>query len=217
MKFFAKIKLKTRDGIILICIAMALACSATELSEPGYATYERMAWALMSEPNREELMPTVILSHLNRAIELAPDLVRTDSYALRAHCWDRAGEQEKAIQDNMIVVEREPNNPKSAKTYCILAAVWGERKELQKALEFVNKSIELDPEYSGARATRAAIYRDLGMLDAAKEDLRLAIEYDPQITNIINTVNYFTVEEPVPEKEKEKGSVPKRKGVSPVI
>lgn len=196
MKIFARINLKTRDGIFLISIAMALTCSATELSEPGHATYERMAWTLMSEPNREELMPTVILSNLNRAIELAPDLVRTDSYKLRAHCWDRTGEPEKAIQDNMIVVEREPDNPKSAKTYCVLAAVWGERKELQKALEFVNRSIELDPEYSGARATRAAIYRDLGMLDAAKEDLRLAIDYDPQITNIINPVTFFTVDKP---------------------
>ena len=186
--------------IILWCIGRALAGEGEPaMPHSDYSTYEEMAWALMSEPNREELMPTVILSHLNRAIELAPDRVRTDSYSLRALCWNLAGNKEMAIRDWTTVVEREPGNPKYVEDVTILAAEWGERKESSKAAEYAGRALSLDPDYAVARVVRAAAYRDMGMLDEAKEELRIGIELDPHMTNVINLPDFF-------EKGSEKGS-----------
>ena len=176
---------------ILVGIGLSLACGRRGLPQDDYSIYEQKAWALMCETNMEELMPTLILSNLNRAIQLKPDDVRVESYILRAHCWDMIGEREKAIRDWKMSIDREPNNPTNVNTYCILASIDGEKKDLPIALDYINRSIALDPEYSVAHCTRAAIYRDMGLIEDAKNELNLALELDPQITNSIDIPEFF--------------------------
>ena len=169
-------------GAIVFIVAV-MGCSRRD---DDYARYEQKAWDLMHQDNRNELMSTAILSNLNRAIEMAPERVRTDSYSLRAHCWNMVGDDERAMHDRLLVIEREPSNPASAKVYMILANSLGERKEYEKALEYIDMAIELDPNYAAGRATRALIYACMGMQDKWEEELNIAVAMDPHITNILN-------------------------------
>ena len=140
----------------------------------------------MNRADRESLMPTDILNNLNQAIDLAPDRVRTDSYYLRALCWDRVGEEENAFQDRMVVIQREPDNPKSAKVYAALAGELGNRKDFQQATEYIERSIILDPGYAAARIVRALIFIDMGIMDKWEPEISMAIELDPGITNSVD-------------------------------
>ena len=172
--------------LVFLGLALPMAFMGCDRRNNDYARYEQRAWELMNRADRESLLPTDILNNLNQAINLAPDRARTDSYYLRALCWDKVGEHEKAFQDRMVVIQREPNNPKSAKVYAALAAVLGERKEYQQAMGYIERSIELDPNYAASRVTRAMLYINNGIMDKWEADLSTAIELDPGITNCVD-------------------------------
>ena len=159
----------------------------------------------MRQKNGEALMSTIILSNLNRAIDLAPDRVRTDSYVLRYYCWDKVGDIEKAYQDRMTVIQREPNNPKRATTYAWLAGELTKRGEYQQAMEYVNRSIVLAPDYALARAIRSLTYVGMGEWDEWEDELKAAIDLDPSITNMCTVQEMFDIVEK------------KRTAVSPII
>jgi tetratricopeptide (TPR) repeat protein len=172
--------------IYLGVVSLALTWLGCDRRDDDYAQYEQRAWQLMHQENREELLATVILSNLNRAIDLAPDRVSADSYRLRAHCWDKVGEEERAFQDRMVVIERDPNNPNSAKPYAMIAGILHDREEYQQAREYIDRSIELVPDCPFSRGLRIMLYVDMGIMDQWEEDLRVLIELDPSLTNHLN-------------------------------
>ena len=172
--------------IVVLGLALPIVLFGCDWRNNDYARYEQRAWDLMNRADRESLMPFDILNNLNQAIDLAPDQVRTDSYYLRALCWNRVGEEEKAFQDRMVVIQREPDNPKSAKVYAALAGELGKRKDFQQATEYIERSIKLDPGYAAARIVRALIYIDMGIMDKWEPEISMAIELDPGITNSVD-------------------------------
>jgi tetratricopeptide (TPR) repeat protein len=180
MKYVTRILI----AVVILGLALALTWIGCDRQSNDYSQYEQRAWDSFHQVNSKELMPTVILSNLNCAIDLAPDRVRTDSYALRSYCWDKAGEDDKAFQDRMTFIQREPSNPKRAKVYGALAAKLAEHGEYQQAMEYVERSIELVPGNAATRATRALLYVDMGAWDKWEEELRVAIEIDSNVTNI---------------------------------
>ena len=86
----------------------------------------------------------------------------------------------------MVVIQREPDNPKSAKVYAALAGELGKRKDFQQATEYIERSIKLDPGYAAARIVRALIYIDMGIMDKWEPEISMAIELDPGITNSVD-------------------------------
>ncbi len=190
-------KRKQKHGlqVFLGVLFLSSVCMGSDQQTNDYSHYELRAWDLFHQENSVELMPTVILSNLNRAIDLAPDRVLTDSYALRAHCWDKVGEDKKAFHDRMAVIQREPNNPKRAKIYAMLAGELSKQGENQLAMEYINRSILLAPDYAVARATRALIYVGMGAWDKWEEELQVAIELDPSVTNIVNLQEMYVISE----------------------
>ena len=178
---------------ILVDTGLTMACGRRGLPQDDYSVYEDIAWALVCETNRVSPSPTVLLSNLNLAIQLAPDKVHTESYNLRAICWGMIGDMENARRDYMTVIAQDPNNPKYAPTYCALANIMTMESNHIKALEYVNQSIALDPNYGMAHYMKTMIYSRMGMIEEAKEELRLAIELDPQVTNAIHASEFITI------------------------
>lgn len=181
------------EWIILCGIGLTMACGRRGLQQDDYSIYEDRAWALVCETNQGAPSPAVLLSNLNLAIQLAPDKVHAESYYLRGLCWGMTGDKENELRDYLIVIEKDPNNPKYASTYCILAGTMIETSNHIKALEYVNQSIALDPNYGMAHYMKTMIYSRMGMIEEAKEELRRAIELDPQVTNTINTSEFISI------------------------
>lgn len=187
-------------GIYLIGIAIASSFGVSGFAEHESAAYQREAWRLYNGTNRSELMPTVILSNLNRAVELAPDRVSVESYILRGTCWSSAGDSEKAFRDWTLAILRDPTNPAIVEAYCGRASYWGLRKQPQKALEEINHAIAFSesPNLGFARVIRASAYRDMGMYEAASNEYYQAIELNPNLTNWVSQQEFFNIE---PESE----------------
>ncbi|NLB66589.1 MAG: hypothetical protein GX803_08985 [Lentisphaerae bacterium] len=195
MNSLIKCKQSLSRRILWGVLFLAVASTGCGRQSNDYAQYEKRAWEQAYREDREELLPTVILSNLNRAIDLAPDRVRTDSYALRAICFDSVGECDKAYHDRILVIQREPNNPKRAVVYESLATELAVRGEYSQAMEYVDRSIELAPDYAIARATRALLYIKLGEWDKWENELRIALELNPDITNIVSVQYIYDVAE----------------------
>ncbi len=62
-------------------------------------------------------------------------------------------------------------------------------------MEYVDRSIELAPDYAIARATRALLYIKLGEWDKWENELRIALELNPDITNIVSVQYIYDVAE----------------------
>lgn len=174
-----------------------------------YIQYEQRAWDLYLQTNSAELMPTVILSNLNRAVELAPDLVSVNSYVIRGNCWSSAGDNERAYQDWTLAIERNPTNPVVFEAYTGRATYWGLRNQPQKALEEADRALALSPSPEDdnvgfARIIRASAYQDLGMHEAASNEYQQAIELYPDLTNYYTYHEFIeahdTEADPGPEK-----------------
>lgn len=156
------------------------------------AAYESKALELYFQPGGMDRSRADIFRNVDRAIQLAPDGVRAETYMLRGHCWARMGDAEKALKDWTTAIERDPANRSMAEAYCARAIYWGKNKDYSRALEEVNRAIALNPKYAFARCVRAATYKDLGMPQQAQEELRLALDLLPSLTNVIDT-NDFTI------------------------
>lgn len=169
--------------IILALFVMGMACKVRRNPQQEYSMYENMAWKMYGQQISCELMTNAILDNLNKAINMAPDLVRIESYLLRAQCWLIAEENIKAYDDWTVVIERSPMNTLAARAYCGRAVYLGQQKEYQEALSDIDQAIYLYPYSSLARAVRAILLKDMGMHEKAKDEMTAAIGLNPNVTN----------------------------------
>ncbi len=172
---------------------LVISCGLKGQSQPDYSAYEKEAWRLYNQPNGNDLMTNAILENIDKAISLAPNRLRVEAFVLRGNCWARMGEKEKAFHDWSVAIEREPTNENVAEAFCGRAIFWGDHNEFQKALSDVNRAIVLSSDYVLARMVRATVYKELGMYEEAKNEMRIAIDLKPNCTNYINH-NEFTEE-----------------------
>ena len=63
----------------------------------------------------------------------------------------------------------------------------------QEALEDINKSIELDPEYARAYKNRGIAYYFLGQNESAIADFQKALEMDPEIEEAVDYLRMMGV------------------------
>jgi len=171
------------QGILIV----ALGWSGCTQYPNEYNIYEKRAresYLRQQKCSRPELGDIIV--NLNKAIELAPHRVSTESYYIRSICWYSIGEYDRANQDRMVIFKREPNNPERVPVYVAIAGELAVKGKYQEAMKYIERSIKLAPNYAPSRATRALLYINMGMYDKWEEEIRNAIELDANITNTID-------------------------------
>ncbi|MBI9108036.1 MAG: tetratricopeptide repeat protein [Spirochaetales bacterium] len=96
-----------------------------------------------------------------------------------------AGEYQRATDQLIGLLEREPYN---ADAYFNLALVMGLQDLSDEQIEFLEKSIAIDPHHSGALSIRGSIYLSDSKLKKASEYFERALDSDPD--NIIALTGY---------------------------
>lgn len=93
-------------------------------------------------------------------------------YTARADAYEKAGEQEKALQDLNYMIEV---RPKEAFGYGMRASFYLRQKDNTKALADLNKAIELDPKDASSLLNRCQYYIDARKFAAAVTDCSNAV------------------------------------------
>jgi Flp pilus assembly protein TadD len=71
-----------------------------------------------------------------------------------------------------------------------MAHLLSEKEQHEKALDYANRAIELNPKDYRAYFLRAIIYDRLGKYISAEKDLRTALELNPEDTELYNHLGY---------------------------
>ena len=112
-------------------------------------------------------------THFRRAIEINPSLA--SAYFNLAYLVDLYGYPDEAL----ILAEQAVRlDPLSSATLVNTGALYWVRGRYKEALDYVGKTLQIDPENGFARWLEAVVYRDMGQLDKAR-DVASTIRDDP--------------------------------------
>jgi tetratricopeptide (TPR) repeat protein len=152
-------------------------------SEEALADYET---ALRLSPpfpeiyyNRGDLRATVgdlagALADFSYVLELDADFV--DAYVNRAGLRLDAGDLDGAWGDATAGLQRDPENPY---LHAVMGQIHATGEEYAEARASFDRALQGDPDMISALSGRAAVFFDLGEVDAAITDLHRAVELDP--------------------------------------
>jgi len=118
-----------------------------------------------------------ILAHLKALGYLDEDVDSPQGRRNIAAIEFKAGNYERA---QAIYAELIAQTPKDANLHASLAGCFGAQGRYQEALQAISDCLELQPVSSEALHNRAVIHERLGNIDAAVEDYRQALRYDPR-------------------------------------
>jgi tetratricopeptide (TPR) repeat protein len=72
------------------------------------------------------------------------------------------------------------SEPKNLRALLGLANIFSIRGDNQKAFDFINKTLRIDPKYRDAYVLKGSIYRNEGSLNLAKSSYETAVQQDPK-------------------------------------
>ena len=118
----------------------------------------------------------------NKSIQIDPFFIKP--YLNRANLYKDQGDKEKALNDLNTVVKLIPSSISLTKTqialmYENIAGYYFEYDDLNNALQFCSKAIELDMEYDNPYLVRARVYKKFNDVSKSEIDLNSYIELQP--------------------------------------
>ena len=125
---------------------------------------------------RHEVDDEIVLSDINKAIELNPNYV--DAYRVRTYVYEYSGEYDKLIAEYEKIIEIEPTYENY--DYYIRYLNTYIENGAQKALKVIEKVFELFPDNAALYQLRGAIRYRLEDYDRAIADYKKAIELNPK-------------------------------------
>lgn len=114
-------------------------------------------------------------SHLERAIELAPE--NTNAYIMLADLYQDMGQPDMAMQ-TLVSLSRQEDHAAVAHYYMARLQAFGNNTEA--ALESLNKALELNPSFISAVSDLGKIYEEQGRVDEAIALYRGYLENNPE-------------------------------------
>ncbi|MDF1662436.1 MAG: tetratricopeptide repeat protein [Planctomycetota bacterium] len=115
------------------------------------------------------------LSDANKSVELGYTM--GDAYLERAGLHDRLGNVTAAIADYKRSIEKNPN--KSDPHFNLAKLYSGTGGQLNEALKYVNRGLEIEPTRALAYIERGIIYGQMARIDLAIKDFNKTISYMP--------------------------------------
>ncbi len=109
---------------------------------------------------------------LNKAVEMSPN--SPEAHFNLAFFYEEQGEYDKSME-NYLKAE-ELNYPNKAMLYNNIAVVFRRLKEFNKAIEFIDKAKQFNPNYPNIDGTLALIYADQGDDRLFYKNLKIALE-----------------------------------------
>ena len=84
------------------------------------------------------------------------------------------------------LIEEEPN---SAQLYNLLARIYGEKMgNIDAAIPYLNKALELDPEFVSAYENLGIAYATKGDFQKALQLMQKALDLDPENRHVMNNI-----------------------------
>lgn len=121
------------------------------------------------------------------ALEYLP--TSSEKYRMMADLWGtmiRSDYRGKRYGDRMekageVALELDPDNPDAYVTNCKRALYAPEQRggDVEKAIQFLNKALQLAPEHEAALILRGVAYEKLGKVEQARADWEKALEINP--------------------------------------
>lgn len=157
----------------VLLVLMALAAGVSWTKDAAGGRYDRTMAPTAEEyykQSTEAKDPDQQILLLSKAIEAKPDYVK--AYLYRAYIY---GEEKKdydlAIRDCDQVIKLDPKN---AKAYSLLGAMYSLKENYYEALKNINKAILLNPNDIDAYHNRGVIYEEMGDQERARRDYEKA-------------------------------------------
>jgi tetratricopeptide (TPR) repeat protein len=155
------------------------------------------------DPRKNRMMGRDIddfAEHGHAVLEPVPDDV-SEKWRIKADLWGtmiRSKYKGKRYGDNMKhayerALELDPENVDALVTNSArpLFASPGQGGDVEKALEFLNRALELNPNHERALVFRGIAHEKLGNMDQSSEDLRRALEINPNSRIARENINSF--------------------------
>ncbi|HZS11861.1 MAG TPA: tetratricopeptide repeat protein, partial [Nitrospirales bacterium] len=143
-------------------------------ADPADATgHYKLALAYLKLGGIENLQQG--FSELTKTVEFNPDL--HEAQIRLGELYLLSGDAKTAREKAELVLAREPNNAEST---LLLGKSLAVRKEIDRAIETLNKAVELAPRRTETYIDLAVVYAIKGDAPAADRTLRRAIEADPR-------------------------------------
>ncbi|MCK9480786.1 MAG: tetratricopeptide repeat protein [Bacteroidia bacterium] len=135
-----------------------------------YNAYMQLAYLLMDSK------PELALSYIDNAIRI--DEFSDEAHYLKGIILEEKGEYIIAKEFYKRTIEL---NPQHRFAYYRLAYINAEiDKNMEKALEYLNKLLSVDPDFVPGLHFRGAVYKQVGMKNNALEDWEKAARLDPE-------------------------------------
>lgn len=119
---------------------------------------------------------------LNTAIKMNP--LSASAYYNRAFFYEERGELEKSLND--YTKADDLNFENKAMLYNNLAVLFRRKKQFDKALDYIEKAKEFNPDFPNIDGTRALIYADIGDDENFYKYLKVALEKGCQAWNYLS-------------------------------
>ena len=105
---------------------------------------------------------------------------RENLYFKRAFAYGKTEQYDKSIENYNKALDRQDNDYYKATIYINLGVLYRYLGQKEKAIEYYQKAIKLDPEYARAYSNLGVVYDDLGQKEKAIEYYQKAIKLDPE-------------------------------------
>jgi tetratricopeptide (TPR) repeat protein len=113
---------------------------------------------------------------LKKKEELNCSSILSEAYLFRGDSYLKTGSHKRASTDFHKTIELGTNNPY---VYTELASISSDESEFEKAIEYNNKAIELNPEFVEAYINRGLAYSHIGNHNCAEKDFSKARDLKP--------------------------------------
>ncbi len=136
---------------------------------------------------------------LSRTVDLQPD--NTAAQLDLGNMMLAGGAAPQAQAKAELLLGKDPNNPDA---HALLANVHAAKNEPGKAIEEIDKAIQLDGRRSNFYLNRAVLEGNARQLDKAEGDYRKAIELDPNSVSAVEALaNFYERQQKWPEAEQQ--------------
>jgi tetratricopeptide (TPR) repeat protein len=112
------------------------------------------------------------------------------AHLLLGNIYAESGNTNRAVQHYQEVIDNPSPNKPDYEAYCNLGLLYGKLGQLDKAREYLEKGVALNPYYAAGRRDLGVAYGMAGMTDKAIEQFRKALELDPDDKLALENLDY---------------------------
>jgi adenylate cyclase len=156
-----------------LAVALAYAEKAVAIDERSGMAHTQLGWIQLWMGEHE-----LAIVNLERGVELDPTY--TEGYAYLAETLNYAGDPERAVQMNQKALENDPLLPPHCQfhmghSYYLLG-------KFDEAAETISSALKVVPAFPPGHIILAAVYVELGRMEAAAKEIRTLGELTPKYT-----------------------------------